>query len=84
MSCNGDLTLNHWLICFGLGAFELVWHQVVACIPATRLPKGLAVSFSILVRIEKHIILIFHDLGCPRRRPRINKSVLSDFVFFID
>lgn len=44
MSCNGDLTLNHWLICFGLGAFELVWHQVVACIPATRLPKGLAMG----------------------------------------
>lgn len=44
MSCNGDLTLNHWLICFGLGAFELVWHQLVACIPATRLPKGLAMG----------------------------------------
>jgi len=44
MSCNGDLTLNNWLVCFGLGAFELVWHQLVACIPATRLPKGLAMG----------------------------------------
>jgi len=84
MSCNGDLTLNNWLVCFGLGAFELVWHQLVACIPATRLPKGLAVSFYSLLQIETSSLIIFHDLGCPRRRPRIIKSVLSDFVFFIN
>jgi len=43
MSCH-KLSAANWGWCILLGAFELVWGQIVAFVPTKRLPKQMTVS----------------------------------------
>jgi len=39
-NCTG-LSWQHWLICIGIGASELIWGQIIFTIPKTIIPTGL-------------------------------------------
>ena len=54
MSCT-PLSPANWGWCILLGAFELVWGQVVAFVPTKRLPKQMSVSILTFNNIKPKI-----------------------------
>ena len=87
MSC-APLSAINWGWCFLLGAFEIVWGQIVAFVPTKRLPKQMTVSRKIK-SLKLHLFLHFINFRHPNHSLSIRLATVKcevkcrKFVIFI-